>query len=148
MKQPWQVLVSLDRKQYGGTSLSHYTVCLCCRSQGCRAELLLLCCSSLCGREAMERWLCLLTQCQHSSTGVEAEVTCARKRAGTDYIIRRVRGRQGPHWDWVTAAVRCSLCGHQDCASPFIQGRVRCCWATLWFFAASAQFNLWPWTYK
>lgn len=133
--------LSVSTGEYRGTSLSHYfqfTYAADPKAVGEKA--LLLCYSCPRGRECMELWLCLLIHCQHSWTGVEGEVTCTRKRAGTDYIICRVRGKQGPHWNWVTATVPCFLCGHQGSALPFIQGRVQWCQASLWFLLLLHSF--------
>lgn len=103
-------------------------------------ELLLLFHSYPCGRECMEHWLCVLIHWQHSWAGVEGKVKCTRKRAGTDYIICRRRGKQGPNWNWVTATVPCLLCGDQGYALPLIQGRVQWCQASLCFFLLLHSF--------
>lgn len=118
--------------------------CPCCRSQGCMGGS----CSHSAGPVSVGGsawsidWLCLIIHCQHSWMGVEGKVKCTRKRAGTDCIMHRVRGKHAPNWDWVTATVPCLLCRHQGyVVLPFIPSRLHWCQATLWFLLLLHSFS-------
>lgn len=101
--------LSAFTEEYRGTNLSHYFQFACAADPKAVEERAAT--PLLSGREHTAHWLFLPVRCQHSWMGVEGEVMCTRKRTGTDYIICRVRGKQGPNWDWVTVTVPCLLCG-------------------------------------
>lgn len=89
--------LSASIAEYWGTDLSHRLQFACAanpKAVGQRAAAALLLLSTWEGVHG-GCWLCLLIQCQHSWMGVEGEVMCTRKSAGTDYIICRVRDHTG-----------------------------------------------------